>query len=162
MDLAKALDALPLGNVHRIVTRSPTKLHGYEEGPKIWLARKLAVECAEFQYRAKRMSKTEAISEVATAFGVSEDSVKDWRSTISRLFGKAVTEEGLKLAENAGRRYRSIQGELASGKLERAAVASELEHYASVYGKERLGPRFTRRERAALAGSLPLLARPPG
>ena len=44
MDLAEALDALPLGVVHRLVAPSPKKkLHGYEEGLKIWRARKLAL-----------------------------------------------------------------------------------------------------------------------
>jgi hypothetical protein len=139
MDLASALDALPLGDVHRIVTRSSTKLHGYKEGPKIWLARKLALEWIEFQRHAKLMSKTGAEREVATAFGIGEASIKkEWKPTVKALFGTAVADEGLKLAETYGRRYRSIQCELASDKLEKATVARELEHYASVYGKERL------------------------
>jgi hypothetical protein len=140
MDLAKALDALPLGHVRRIVTRAPTKLHGWKDGPKIWRARKLALEWIEFQRYAKLMSKTEAVGEVATAFGIGDTSIKkEWKPKVRALFGKAEVEAGLKLAETAGRRFRSIQCELDSGKLEKATVVRELEHYASVYGKERLG-----------------------
>jgi hypothetical protein len=139
MDLANALDALPLGEVHRIVDRSSMKLHGHEEGSKIWRARKLALEWIEFQRHAKLMSKTQAERDVATAFGIGENSIKkEWKPKVQGLFEKAVAEEGLKVAERAGRRYRTIQDELASRKVERAAVARELEHYASVYGKKRL------------------------
>lgn len=139
MDLANALDALPLGEVHRIVTHSPTKLHGYKEGPKIWRARKQALEWAEFQYWAKRMSKTKAKSEVAIAFGISEDSVNEWKGKVEALFGKAVAKEGLEWAAMMGCRCRSIQNELASGKVKKSAEVNKLEEYfESVYGRQRL------------------------
>jgi hypothetical protein len=138
-DLANALDALPLGDVHRIVARSPTKLHGYKEGPKIWRVRQLALEWAEFQYRAKRMSKTKAESDVATAFGISEDSVRDWRNKVKALFGKAVVNEHLETASKMGTWCRSIADELANGRLERSSAIRGLEDYfESVYGRQRL------------------------
>src|SRR5215467_10205149 len=81
------------------------------------------------------MSKTEAEGKVANAFGIGETSIKkEWKPKVKALFGKAVAEEGLKQAETDGRRYR----ELTSDKLEKATAARDLEHYASVYGKERL------------------------
>jgi hypothetical protein len=139
MDLAEALNALPLGEVHRIVTRSPKKLHGYKEGTKIWLARKLAREWIEFQRHAKLMSKTKAESEVAAAFGISEYSVKEWKCKVLELFGKATVKEGLEWAANMGRRYRSIRDELASGNVKRSAATKNLEEYfESMYGRKKL------------------------
>jgi hypothetical protein len=139
-DLAEALNVLPLGVVHRIVTLSPKKkLHGYKEGLKIWRARKLALEWAEFQYRAKRMSKTEAKGEVASAFGIGEDSVDDWKGKVKVLFGMARVKEGLDWAAKMGCLCRSIRDELAIGNVKKSAAVKNLEEYfESEYGKQKL------------------------
>jgi hypothetical protein len=65
--------------------------------------RKLALEWAEFQYRAKLMSKTRAEIEVATAFGIGQDSLKEWKDKIKKLFGSAVAKDGLKRVRGANR-----------------------------------------------------------
>jgi hypothetical protein len=139
MDLAEGLDVLPLGVVHRIVAPSPKKkLHGYEEGLKIWRARKLALEWAEFQYRAKRMSKTEAKGEVASAFGIGEDSVDEWKGKVNALFGARV-KEGLDWAAKMGCLCRLIRDEFASGNVKKSAAVKNLEEYfESEYGKQKL------------------------
>jgi hypothetical protein len=137
--LADALDALRFGEVKDVVAPSASRLHGYKQGRTIWRARLRALEWVEFQYRAGLKSKTVALVEVASAFGISNPrSVTDWQEKANELFGQEVVREALAWSGAAGRRYRSLQDQLDSGELEKSAAAREIEYFEHVFGSQTL------------------------
>jgi hypothetical protein len=138
MELGLALDALRFGEVHEIVLASPSGLHGYKEGRKIWITRMRAMEWIEFQFHAKLLTKTKALAEVADAFGIDESSIKEWREKAKALFGEAVFQENLKWSKAMGRRHLSIRQQLASGQVEKSLVARDIEYLDMVFGRGRL------------------------
>lgn len=138
-DLVDALDALRFGEVHEIVAPSRLGLHGYRQGRTTWQTRLHALAWAEFQYRANLMKKTDALGEVASACGIRDvGSVEDWKRKAQKLFGEEVVQETLLWAGAEGKRYRSVQEQLASGKLEKSAVAREIAYFHRVFGRDRL------------------------
>jgi hypothetical protein len=138
-DLVLALDALRFGEVHPIVTPSPSRLHGYKQARTVWLARLRALGWVEFQYQAKLMTKESALWEVASAFKRRDvRSLKNWQKRAEELFGSDFVGEALSRAGAAGRRYRRIQDELSCGMLEKSAAARELDHLESCFGSARL------------------------
>jgi hypothetical protein len=138
-NLADALDALRFGEVHEIISPSPSGLHGYKHARTVWMTRLHALAWAEFQFRAKLMKKTEAEWEVVSACGLRDPgSIADWKRRTKELFGRAVVQENLEWAAAMGRRYRSIQDQLFSGRIEKSEVTHEIGYLDRVFGRGQL------------------------
>lgn len=115
-DLVSALDALPWGEVHDIVTPSSPGIHGYKKGRSLWKLRLLALQWAEFQHRAKLMTKTEALGEVALAFGIRNlSSINDWEPRARQLLGDPIVEDALQVSRARASLYLSARDKRDSG-----------------------------------------------
>ena len=127
---------LTVRGVPEVVSTLASRLDGYKEGRRIWIARMRALEWVEFQIHAKLMTKTRALGEVATAFGIDADSVEDLTDKATDLFEEVW--ENLEWSGAKGGRYHSIRKQLDSGKLEKSLVAHELEYLTGQFGWEHL------------------------
>jgi hypothetical protein len=140
VNLAVALRALPLGEVHPLLKPSSKGLRPYGRGMTGWQLKLAALGWAEFQVAAKKANMMEAFRDVADAFGLKEESssVQDWPKTAEKHLGRAAVRETVETARKAGQLYRSLSREIAGGQISKSATDRYSEYFEDVWGPERL------------------------
>jgi hypothetical protein len=140
MDLALALRALPLAEVHPLLERSSKALRPYRRGMTGWSRKLAALAWAEFQIAANIKTREGAFWDVAEAFGLKEgsSSVQDWRQTAEKHLGREVAREKLEIARIDGRFYRSLSEQIANDQISTSNADHYSEYVEDVWGPERL------------------------